>query len=153
ASGAGDGDECADGFELHASSKYTDSVWLSYDPMQWSNSHRGRKLLSMPLSRARHPVEPRLRRRRVATVAGLLGLVVAAFEGTVVTTAMPTIARELGGLALYPWVFSAFLVASMLGVLVCGKLADVYGRRPVYAGGMALFLLGSALCGSANTLG
>ncbi|MGZ3421151.1 MAG: MFS transporter [Polyangiales bacterium] len=98
----------------------------------------------MPLSRAR---------RRVATVAVLFGLIVAAFETTVVTTAMPTIAKELGGLALYPWVFSAFLVASMLGVLVCGKLADAYGRRPVYAGGMVLFLVGSILCGSANTLG
>jgi MFS family permease len=86
-------------------------------------------------------------------VAVLFGLIVAAFEGTVVTTAMPTIAKQLGGLALYPWVFSAFLVASMLGVLVCGKLADAYGRRPVYAGGMALFLLGSILCGSASTLG
>jgi MFS family permease len=77
----------------------------------------------------------------------LLGLVVAAFEGTVVTSAMPTIVRELGGMRAYAWVFSAFLVASTLAVLVCGKLADAFGRRPVFVGGMALFLVGSALCG------
>lgn len=90
--------------------------------------------------------------RHVATFAVLLGLVVAAFEGTIVTSAMPTIARELGGLSLYGWVFSAFLVASTLGVLVCGKLADAYGRRPVFTAGMALFLVGSVLCGTATSV-
>ena len=86
-------------------------------------------------------------RRKVATAGVLLGLVVAAFEGTVVTSAMPTIVRELGGMRAYAWVFSAFLVASTLAVLVCGKLADAFGRRPVFVAGMALFLVGSALCG------
>jgi MFS family permease len=90
-------------------------------------------------------------RRRVATAGVLLGLVVAAFEGTVVTSAMPTIVRELGGMRAYAWVFSAFLVASTLAVLVCGKLADAFGRRPVFVGGMALFLIGSALCGASTT--
>jgi MFS family permease len=87
----------------------------------------------------------------VATAGVLLGLVVAAFEGTVVTSAMPTIVRELGGMRAYAWVFSAFLVASTLAVLVCGKLADAFGRRPVFVGGMALFLVGSALCGASTT--
>jgi hypothetical protein len=90
-------------------------------------------------------------RRRVATAAVLLGLVVAAFEGTVVTSAMPTIVRDLGGMSAYAWVFSAFLIASTLAVLVCGKLADAFGRRPVFVGGMALFLLGSALCGASTS--
>jgi MFS family permease len=90
-------------------------------------------------------------RRKVATAGVLLGLVVAAFEGTVVTSAMPTIVRELGGLRAYAWVFSAFLVASTLAVLVCGKLADAFGRRPVFVGGMALFLIGSALCGASTS--
>jgi predicted MFS family arabinose efflux permease len=90
-------------------------------------------------------------RRRVATGGVLMGLVVAAFEGTVVTSAMPTIVRELGGMAAYAWVFSAFLLASTLAVLVCGKLADAFGRRPVFVAGMALFLAGSALCGASTT--
>jgi MFS family permease len=82
----------------------------------------------------------------------LLALVVAAFESTVVTSAMPTIAADLGGLDIYPWVFSAFLLASMVGVLVCGKLADALGRRPVFVAGMGLFLVGSALCGAAQSI-
>jgi predicted MFS family arabinose efflux permease len=94
-----------------------------------------------------------LTRRRVATGAVLAGLVVAAFEGTVVTPAMPTIVRELGGMSAYAWVFSAFLVASTASVLASGKLADAFGRRPVFVGGMALFLLGSVLCGSAGSFG
>ncbi|RKH49398.1 MFS transporter, partial [Corallococcus llansteffanensis] len=90
--------------------------------------------------------------RRVATGAVLLALVVSAFEGTVVTSAMPTITRELGGDALYSWVFSAFLFASTVGVLVSGKLADRLGRKPVFFAGMGLFLLGSALCGLATSV-
>src|SRR5450432_1735406 len=90
-------------------------------------------------------------RRRVAMTAVTVGTVVSAFEGTVVTSAMPTIARDLGGLRWYPWVFSAFLVTSTLTMLVCGKLADAFGRRPVFLGGMALFLVGSVLCGASTS--
>lgn len=93
------------------------------------------------------------RLRRATTGAVLLALVVSAFEGTVVTTAMPTIARELGGSSWYAWVFAAFLITSTIGVLVCGRLADAFGRRPVFAVGMGLFLIGSALCGAAPTIG
>ncbi|NOJ82044.1 MFS transporter [Myxococcus xanthus] len=90
--------------------------------------------------------------RRTATGAVLLALVVSAFEGTVVTSAMPTITRELGGQHLYSWVFSAFLFASTVGVLVSGKLADRLGRKPVFFSGMGLFLVGSALCGLADSV-
>ena len=93
------------------------------------------------------------RRRTIATCAILCGLVVAAFEGTVVTSAMPTIARELGGMTAYSWVFSAFLLASTVGVLACGQLADALGRKPVFVFGMVLFLLGSALCGASSSMG
>lgn len=93
-----------------------------------------------------------LGRRRVATAAIVAALVVAAFEGTVVTTAMPTIVGELGGLALYPWVFTAYLLASTVGVLLAGTLADALGRRPVFIAGMALFLAGSAACGLAGSV-
>jgi predicted MFS family arabinose efflux permease len=79
--------------------------------------------------------------------------VVAAFEGTVVTSAMPTIARSLGGMAAYSWVFSAYLMASTLGVLLCGRLADSFGRKPVFIWGVVLFLIGSALCGVSTTIG
>jgi len=91
-------------------------------------------------------------RRRLATVAMMTGLVVSAFEGTVVTSAMPTIARELGGDRLYPWVFIGFLVAAAVSVPLFGKLADRLGRRPVYTAGMALFLVGSAMCGAVGSM-
>ncbi len=95
---------------------------------------------------------PERQARRAATAGVLLGLVVAAFEGTVVTSAMPTIARSLSGLDLYAWVFTGFLVANVVGVLVFGKLADTFGRRPVFTAGMALFLVGSVLCGTATSM-
>lgn len=90
--------------------------------------------------------------RRMATGAVLLGLVVAAFEATVVTSAMPTLTRELGGQHLYSWVFSAYLFASTVGMLLFGKLADHWGRKPVFTLGMGLFLAGSMLCGLAPSV-
>ncbi|HVY45553.1 MAG TPA: MFS transporter, partial [Minicystis sp.] len=91
-------------------------------------------------------------RRRIATAAVMAGLVVTAFEASVVTPAMPTIARELGGDALYSWVFTAYLLAATLAVPLSGKLADRLGRRPVFATGMALFLAGSVACGLAHSM-
>jgi len=90
--------------------------------------------------------------RRVATAAVLLALVVAAFETTVVTTAMPTLTAELDGRALYAWVFTGFLLASTLGVLLGGRLADRLGRRATFIAGMGLFLLGSVLCGFSTSV-
>ena len=82
----------------------------------------------------------------------LLGLVVAAFETTVVTTAMPTLTAELHGRQLYAWVFTGFLLASTVGVLVSGRLADRVGRKATFLGGMGLFLLGSVLCGFSTSV-
>jgi len=92
------------------------------------------------------------RERRRATAAVLLALVVAAFETTVVTTAMPTLTAELDGRALYAWVFTGFLLASTVGVLVGGRLSDRLGRRGTFVGGMGLFLLGSVLCGFSTSV-
>jgi len=92
------------------------------------------------------------RERRLATVGVLLALVVAAFETTVVTTAMPTLTAELNGRAFYAWVFTGFLLASTLGVLLGGRLSDRLGRRGTFVGGMGLFLLGSVLCGFSTSV-
>ena len=90
--------------------------------------------------------------RRMATAAVLLALVMAAFETTVVTTAMPTLTAELGGRHLYAWVFTGFLLASTLGVLVSGGLADSIGRRATFLGGLGFFLAGTALCGFSQSV-
>ncbi len=72
-----------------------------------------------------------------------------AIEATIVSTAMPQIAGQLGDLHLYAWVFSAFLLTQTATTVVFGKLSDLYGRRPVLLVGIAIFLVGSLLCGFA----
>ena len=72
-----------------------------------------------------------------------------AIEATIVSTAMPQIAAQLGDLHLYSWAFSAFLLAQTATTVVFGKLADLFGRKPVLLVGIAIFLLGSLLCGLA----
>jgi EmrB/QacA subfamily drug resistance transporter len=93
-------------------------------------------------------------RKRVAivTLGVMLSLFMASMEATVVSTAMPTIVRQLGGFEIYSWVFSAFMVASTTTVPIYGKLSDLYGRRTIYAIAMALFLVGSVLCGRATSM-
>ena len=72
-----------------------------------------------------------------------------AIEATIVSTAMPQIVGQLGGLQLYSWVFSAFLLTQTATTVVFGKLADLIGRKTVMQIGIAIFLAGSILCGLA----
>src|SRR5581483_7447664 len=82
----------------------------------------------------------------------MLGMALGALDTTVVGTAMPTIIGKLGGVSLYSWVFSAYLLTSTTAVPVCGKLADLFGRKPVFLAGVALFLAGSMLCGLSQSM-
>jgi len=75
-----------------------------------------------------------------------------AIEATIIATAMPQIVADLGGLALYSWVFSSFLLAQTAMTVVFGNLADIYGRKPVMLVGIAIFLVGSTLAGFATTM-
>jgi len=72
-----------------------------------------------------------------------------AIEATIVSTAMPQIVAQLGGLALYSWVFAAFLLTQTAATVVFGKLSDLKGRKAVMLSGIGIFLLGSILCGLA----
>lgn len=86
-------------------------------------------------------------------VAGLLlGMLMAAMDNTIVSASMPTIVGELGGLDQFVWVTSAYLVATMASMPIFGKLSDMYGRKRFYLLGLAIFLIGSALCGTANSI-
>lgn len=76
----------------------------------------------------------------------------AAVEGTIVATAMPSIVGQLGGFALYSWVFSGYLLLSAITVPIYGKLSDLYGRKPIFAVGAGLFLIGSLLAGFAGSI-
>lgn len=72
-----------------------------------------------------------------------------AIEATIVSTAMPQIVTDLGGLRLYSWVFSSFLLAQTAMTVLFGKLADLYGRKPTVLAGIVIFLVGSLLAGFA----
>ncbi len=88
----------------------------------------------------------------LVTIGIMFSLFLASMESTVVATAMPTIVGQLGGLEHYSWVFSAFMLASTTTVPLYGKLSDLYGRRNIYLAAMALFLVGSILCGQAQSM-
>src|SRR5215213_812212 len=92
------------------------------------------------------------RRKALITLATLIGTFLAALDATVVGTAMPTVIGELGGLELYPWAYASYLLASTLTGPAFGKLADTYGRKPVYLAGIFLFLLGSVLAGTSQSM-
>ncbi|WP_419897638.1 MDR family MFS transporter [Roseomonas sp. USHLN139] len=94
------------------------------------------------------PARPALRRPLIlAAVCAAMFMI--AVEATIVSTAMPQIAAQLGDLHLYSWVFAGFLLSQTAMTMVFGKLADLFGRKPVLLAGIAIFLVGSALCGMA----
>ena len=93
-------------------------------------------------------------RRRTRFVLGgmLLGLLLAALDQTIVATAMPRVVANLGGLELFAWVFSAYMLASTTITPIGGKLSDVYGRRWIYLAGIIVFMVGSALSGASQSM-
>ena len=89
--------------------------------------------------------------RILAIYSGLMvTLFLAALDQTIVATALPRVVGDLGGLSQYSWVFTAYMLATTVTVPLYGRLGDVYGRRPLFLFAIALFLLGSALCGTAQ---
>ncbi|MGH3090524.1 MAG: MDR family MFS transporter [Rubrobacteraceae bacterium] len=92
------------------------------------------------------------RRKALITLATLVGTFLAALDSTVVGTAMPTVIGDLGGLELYSWVFASYLLAATVTGPIFGKLSDTYGRKPIYLTGIFLFLLGSILSGTAESM-
>jgi len=75
-----------------------------------------------------------------------------AIDATILATAVPTIVDELGGFTLFPWLFSIYLLAQAVSVPIYSKLSDIVGRKPIILIGIALFLIGSVLCGFAWSL-
>jgi MFS family permease len=92
---------------------------------------------------------PRTTHRPLVIAAIMASMAMVAIEATIVATAMPQIASQLGGLGLYSWVFASFLLAQTAMTVVFGKLSDLYGRKPVMFVGIGIFLAGSLLAGFA----
>ena len=91
-------------------------------------------------------------RRRLIFGALLLVLFIAALDQTIVSTALPTIVGDLGGLDHLSWVVTAYLLASTVVGPLYGKLGDLYGRKRVLQVALLIFLVGSALCGLAQSM-
>ncbi|TCU11750.1 MDR family MFS transporter [Rhizobium sullae] len=87
--------------------------------------------------------------RGLVVVAIMASMAMIAIEATIVSTAMPQIAAQLGQINLYSWVFSSFLLTQTATTVVFGKLADIYGRKPMILLGIGLFLFASVLAGFA----
>jgi EmrB/QacA subfamily drug resistance transporter len=82
----------------------------------------------------------------------LLGMLLAALNQTIVATALPRITEDLGGLAHYSWVFSAYMLASTVTVPIYGRLSDIHGRRPFFAAGILIFMAGAIVGGTATSM-
>ena len=87
-----------------------------------------------------------------ATTGLVLGVFLAALESSVVATAMPSVIRDLGGQHLYALPFAVFLLTSTVSSPLWGRASDLFGRKRLYLAGVTIFLLGSALCGAANSM-
>ena len=91
-------------------------------------------------------------RRPLVLAAVMAAMFMIAIEATIVSTAMPQIAGQLGDLHLYAWVFASFLLTQTATTVVFGKLSDLYGRRPFYLFAIGVFVVGSMLCGLADSM-
>jgi EmrB/QacA subfamily drug resistance transporter len=88
----------------------------------------------------------------VIYIALMLALLLSALDQTIVSTALPTIVNDLGGLSHLSWVVTAYLLASTATTQVWGKLGDQYGRKYLFLTAIVIFLIGSALCGQARNM-
>lgn len=92
-------------------------------------------------------------RRGLAITAILLSTFLAAAESTIIATAMPSVIADLGGLELYGWTSALYMLAMTVTIPIWGKLADLRGRKPVIVTGIVTFLVGSAACALAPSMG
>jgi EmrB/QacA subfamily drug resistance transporter len=91
--------------------------------------------------------------RILAIYSGLMiALLLAALDQTIVATALPRVVSELGGISQYSWVFTAYVLGSTVTVPLYGKLGDAHGRKPLFMVAISIFLVGSVLCGIAQSM-
>src|SRR3954470_16418230 len=106
------------------------------------------------MTRTLSPVTSRPSTRPPAAVLGALMVVMllASLDQTIVSTALPTVVKDLGGLQHLSWVVTSYLLAITVVTPIYGKLGDQYGRKLVLQGALVLFLIGSAMCGMAQNM-
>src|SRR5690625_1186299 len=132
---------------LHRRSTPGRDVWITL----WAGMRRsinGHRYARGPAPPRGVPRMVRSRRRDPRTpvlIALILSMALIAMDTTIVATAVPQVVADLGGFSLVGWVFSIYMLAQTVTIPVYGKLADLYGRKPVLLFGISLFLLGSLL--------
>jgi EmrB/QacA subfamily drug resistance transporter len=100
-----------------------------------------------------HPQAPVSKKELYLVFAGLmLALTLASLDQNIVSTALPRIVSDLGGLSHLSWVVTAFMVTSTISTPLYGKLSDMYGRKPLFFTAISIFLVGSVVCGIAQTM-
>src|ERR687893_1105124 len=108
-----------------------------------------------PCAYRKRPMATETRSQRevlVAFAAIMLATLLAALDQTIVATALPQIAADLQGFEHLSWVVTAYLLTSTVTVPLYGKLSDLYGRRRLFVVAISIFLVGSLLCGAAQTM-
>jgi len=90
--------------------------------------------------------------RMIVMTGTVLAVLISSLDTTIINTTMPKIAEQLGGFQLYAWTFASYMIVSTVLAPLAGRLADLFGRKKVFAAGIALFLLGSLLCGLAQSM-
>jgi len=110
---------------------------------------------AVPADEPASPAAKGLEHREVVIILlGLLtGMVLAALDGTIVATALPTITADLGGVDSISWVVTAYMLATTVSTPLHGKLGDLYGRKRLFQASIVIFLAGSVLCGIAGSIG
>jgi MFS family permease len=99
------------------------------------------------------PTPAQVQRRVLVIFSGLmLALLISSLDQTIVSTALPTIVSDLGGLSQLSWVITGYLLASTVSTPLWGKLGDLYGRKPLFQASIMLFLAGSALGGISQNM-
>src|SRR5262245_7063226 len=100
------------------------------------------------------PEPPKLAHRQIIMILGAisLGMLPAVIDGTIVATALPSIAGDLGGLDQISWVVTAYLLAMTIATPLFGKFGDLYGRKLLYQIATVAILVSSVLCGLAPTM-
>lgn len=88
----------------------------------------------------------------IVTIAVFIATFMTAIEGTIVSTAMPTIIGSLHGVSLMNWVFSIYLLMTAVATPIYGKLSDIVGRKPILLIGLVIFVIGSTLCAMSNSM-
>jgi MFS family permease len=110
--------------------------------------------MALSLDQAQAEPTPAQAQRRVLVIFGglMLALLISSLDQTIVSTALPTIVSDLGGLSQLSWVITGYLLASTVSTPLWGKLGDLYGRKPLFQASIVLFLAGSALCGLSQNM-